>query len=93
MLNKSAFVVDQSGGLYHSFKQEPSVTKYGVTVECPADIQEAKLNLEKAQQGIQEIITKSAEKRREHNKTIAEIHALLGGKTAEQALKAIINAE
>ena len=62
-------------------------------MECPADIQETKLKLKEAQQCVWEIITKSAEKRCEHNKTIAEIHALLGGNTTEQALKAIIYAE
>ena len=41
---------------------ESSVTKYGVTVECPTDIQETKLKLKKAQQCVREVITKSAEK-------------------------------
>ena len=52
-----------------------------------------KTELKQAQRRVKQIIAWSAEKRREHNTKVAEIHALIGEITAEQAMKAITNAE
>ena len=69
------------------------VHKFGLIVHCPDDIINAKAALQDAQSKVREIIRKAAETRQQHNKTIAQIHALTGKKNAEQALKDIMNAE
>eukprot|EP00957_Ditylum_brightwellii_P172767 13152380-Ditylum_brightwellii.AAC.1 len=69
------------------------VHKFGLIVHCPDDISDTKAALKEAQSKVREIICKSAESRQQHNKTIAQIHALTGKKNAEQALKAITNAD
>jgi len=69
------------------------VHKFGLIVHCPDNISNTKAVLKEAQSKVREIIFKAAETRQQHNKTIAQIHALTGKKNAEQALKAIMNAE
>eukprot|EP00957_Ditylum_brightwellii_P058462 4433358-Ditylum_brightwellii.AAC.1 len=69
------------------------VHKFGLIVHCPDDIIDAKAALKEAQSKMREIICKVAETRQQHNKTIAQIHALTDKKNTEQALKAIMNAE
>eukprot|EP00957_Ditylum_brightwellii_P104685 7977848-Ditylum_brightwellii.AAC.1 len=69
------------------------VHKFGLIVQCPDDIIDAKAALKEAQSKVKEIICKAAETRQQHNITIAQIHSLTGKKNAGQALKAIMNAE
>ena len=69
------------------------IYKYGIEVTCPEDITTTKTELRLAQTKVCEIIRNAAEKRREYNKIIAQIHALTGEVKAKQAVKVIINAE
>eukprot|EP00957_Ditylum_brightwellii_P065739 4986796-Ditylum_brightwellii.AAC.1 len=69
------------------------VHKCVLIVQRPDDITEAKAALKGAQSKVREIICKAVEKRQQHNKTIAQSHSLTGEKNAEQASKAIMNAE
>eukprot|EP00957_Ditylum_brightwellii_P011568 874449-Ditylum_brightwellii.AAC.1 len=66
------------------------VTKFSITIKCPDNMPDRQKDLKKS---VKNIIAQSAEKRREHNKKVAEIHALTGDTTAEHAMKAIINSE
>eukprot|EP00957_Ditylum_brightwellii_P070431 5351302-Ditylum_brightwellii.AAC.1 len=70
-----------------------TVTKFGITVMCPSTISDTIQSLKSAKLQVVEVLKQSKEKWREHNKKVAEIHALSGSVTADQALKAIINAE
>ena len=74
-------------------KTVKEVHKFGLIVRCPDNITEAKAVLKDAQSKVRKIICQAAETRQQHNKTIAQIHSLTGEKNAEQALKAIMNAE
>eukprot|EP00957_Ditylum_brightwellii_P023817 1797270-Ditylum_brightwellii.AAC.1 len=69
------------------------VHKFGLIVHCPDDIINAKAALKEAHSKVREIIRKAAETRKQHNKTMAQIHSLTGKKKAEQAFNAIMNAE
>eukprot|EP00957_Ditylum_brightwellii_P037063 2806361-Ditylum_brightwellii.AAC.1 len=72
---------------------EKQVKKIGITIECQVGIDDTKIELKKAQKLVKHAIAQSAEKRQEHNKKVVGIHALTGEITAEQAMKAIINAK
>eukprot|EP00957_Ditylum_brightwellii_P068259 5181719-Ditylum_brightwellii.AAC.1 len=67
--------------------------KYGITINCPPTLSATQAELSKTQREIKTIICKSKEKRRESNKTLAEIHALMGNTSTEKGLKSIMNVE
>eukprot|EP00957_Ditylum_brightwellii_P122500 9341805-Ditylum_brightwellii.AAC.1 len=69
------------------------VHKFVLIVYCHDGISDTKAALKEAQSKVREILCKAAETRQQHNKTIAQIHALTGKKNTEQALKAVMNAE
>eukprot|EP00957_Ditylum_brightwellii_P211011 15365663-Ditylum_brightwellii.AAC.1 len=60
---------------------------------CPSTISDTIQSLKNAKLQVVEILKQSKEKQREHNRKVAGLHALTGNVTAEQVLKAIINAE
>eukprot|EP00957_Ditylum_brightwellii_P119169 9090017-Ditylum_brightwellii.AAC.1 len=72
-------------------------SKYGIKVQCPADIDSIKVQLQETQveilKLIRKLIRKSAKRREEFDHKLAEIYALTGKTTAKKALKSIINAE
>eukprot|EP00957_Ditylum_brightwellii_P103423 7880493-Ditylum_brightwellii.AAC.2 len=70
-----------------------TTSKYGITVQCPADIDSIKVQLQATQLEIRKLIHDSAKKQEELNRTLAEIYALTGKNTAKKALKSIINVE
>eukprot|EP00957_Ditylum_brightwellii_P158712 12079849-Ditylum_brightwellii.AAC.1 len=58
--------------------------KFGITVMCPSTISDTVHSLKRAKLQVVEVLKQSKEKWRDHNKKVAEIHALTGNTMAEQ---------
>eukprot|EP00957_Ditylum_brightwellii_P103304 7872836-Ditylum_brightwellii.AAC.1 len=69
------------------------VQKYGITVQCPDNIEKAIKQIRASQKEIKNILKKAKGKRDESNRQLTSIHALTDKVTEEKALKSIINAE
>eukprot|EP00957_Ditylum_brightwellii_P064584 4900915-Ditylum_brightwellii.AAC.1 len=57
---------------------EVTTSKYGITVQCPVDIDSIKVQLRETQVEIRKLIRESAKKREEFNCKLAKIYALTG---------------
>eukprot|EP00957_Ditylum_brightwellii_P007462 564330-Ditylum_brightwellii.AAC.1 len=69
------------------------VTTFGVNVQCPATISDTLNAIKVICSAVEEALIKAKEKRCDHNKKDANIHALTGSVSAEEALKVILNAK